>query len=137
MNLEINDALIPGTKLKKSDMGNVTGMEFLSKVFFIATANSIDSIPGPLRDRMEIINVPGYTALEKREIAKRYLVPRQIKECGLKKDQLSFRVAGIDNIIKFYTMESGVRELERVISRVCRKVAKNIVINFVIQITYQ
>ena len=99
----------------------------LSKVFFIATANSIDSIPGPLRDRMEIINVPGYTALEKREIARRYLVPRQIAECGLDNKKLSFRVAGIDSLIKFYTMESGVRELERVIARVCRKVAKSIV----------
>ena len=99
----------------------------LSKVFFIATANSIDGIPGPLRDRMEIINVPGYTALEKREIARRYLVPKQIKECGLQKNQLSFRIAGIDSIIKSYTMESGVRELERVISSVCRKVAKKIV----------
>ena len=99
----------------------------LSKVFFIATANSIESIPGPLRDRMEIINVPGYTSLEKREIAKRYLVPRQIAECGLNSKQLSFRIAGIDSLIKFYTMESGVRELERVIARVCRKVAKSIV----------
>ena len=99
----------------------------LSKVFFIATANSIESIPGPLRDRMEIINVSGYTSLEKREIARRYLVPRQIAECGLDSKKLSFRVAGIDNLIKFYTMESGVRELERVISRVCRKVAKRIV----------
>ena len=99
----------------------------LSKVFFIATANSIEGIPGPLRDRMEIINVPGYTSLEKREIARRYLVPRQIAECGLVGKQLSFRVAGIDSLIKFYTMESGVRELERVIARVCRKVAKSIV----------
>ena len=99
----------------------------LSKVFFIATANSIENIPGPLRDRMEIINVPGYTSLEKREIARRYLVPRQISECGLNSKQLSFRVAGIDSLIKFYTMESGVRELERVIARVCRKVAKSIV----------
>lgn len=99
----------------------------LSKVFFIATANSIENIPGPLRDRMEIINVPGYTSLEKREIAKRYLAPRQISECGLKAKQISFRVTGIDDMIKFYTMESGVRELERIIARVCRKIAKSIV----------
>ena len=98
----------------------------LSKVFFIATANSIDSIPGPLRDRMEIIRVSGYTAVEKREIAKRYLIPRQIKECGLPEKLLSFRAAGIDTIIRYYTMEAGVRELERVIAQFCRKVAMRV-----------
>ncbi|MBO5990970.1 MAG: endopeptidase La [Lentisphaeria bacterium] len=99
----------------------------LSKVFFIATANSIESIPGPLRDRMEIIRVSGYTSVEKREIAKRYLIPRQIKECGLPEKLLSFRQSGIDTIIKYYTMEAGVRELERVISQFCRKVAMKLI----------
>ena len=101
----------------------------LSKVFFIATANSIDGIPGPLRDRMEIIRVPGYTALEKREIGKRYLVPRQIKNCGLEGRNISFRSGAVDELIKFYTMESGVRELERVTGQVCRRLARRIVEN--------
>lgn len=99
----------------------------LSKVFFIATANSIDGIPGPLRDRMEIIRVPGYTALEKREIAKRYLVPRQIKNCGLENKTVSFRTGAVDELIKFYTMEAGVRELERVTGQICRRLARRIV----------
>lgn len=99
----------------------------LSKVFFIATANSIDGIPGPLRDRMEIIRVPGYTALEKREIAKRYLVPRQIKNCGLENKTVSFRTGAVDELIKFYTMEAGVRELERVTGQICRRLARKIV----------
>ena len=99
----------------------------LSKVFFIATANSIDGIPGPLRDRMEIIRVPGYTALEKREIAKRYLIPRQIKNCGLENKTVSFRTGAVDELIKFYTMEAGVRELERVTGQICRRLARRIV----------
>jgi ATP-dependent Lon protease len=99
----------------------------LSKVFFIATANSIDGIPGPLRDRMEIIRVPGYTALEKREIAKRYLVPRQIKNCGLDSKMITFRTGAVDELVKFYTMEAGVRELERVTGQICRRLARKIV----------
>ena len=101
----------------------------LSKVFFIATANSIDGIPGPLRDRMEIIRVPGYTALEKREIAKRYLVPRQIRNCGLDSQKISFRTGAVDELVKFYTMEAGVRELERVTGQICRRLARKIVEN--------
>lgn len=99
----------------------------LSHVFFIATANMIENIPGPLLDRMEVIRIPGYTSLEKREIAKRYLVPRQIKENGLKASKLKFNQSAIDEIIGFYTMEAGVRELERVIAQVCRRVARRIV----------
>lgn len=99
----------------------------LSKVFFVATANSLENIPGPLRDRMEIITLPGYTALEKREIARRYLVKRQLKECGLPPKQISFRINAIDEIIRFDTREAGVRELERVIGRVLRRIARKFV----------
>ena len=99
----------------------------LSKVFFIATANLLDTIPGPLRDRMEIIRLPGYTSFEKREIARRYLVPRQIRENGLTRKQVRFHLSGIDELIDYYTREAGVRELERVIGQVCRKLARRIV----------
>ena len=99
----------------------------LSKVFFIATANLLDTIPGPLRDRMEIIRLPGYTSFEKREIARRYLVPRQIRENGLTRQQVRFHLSGIDELIDYYTREAGVRELERVIGQVCRKIARRIV----------
>ena len=96
----------------------------LSKVFFIATANVLDEIPGPLRDRMEVITLPGYTATEKYEIAKRYLVKRQLKECGLDAKQVKFRAAAINEIIDCYTMEAGVRTLERTIGQVCRKITR-------------
>ncbi|MBR7103921.1 MAG: endopeptidase La [Lentisphaeria bacterium] len=99
----------------------------LSHVFFIATANMLDSIPGPLLDRMEIIRIPGYTSIEKREIAKRYLVPRQIRENGLKPAKVKFNPGALDELITFYTMESGVRELERVIAQVCRRIARKLV----------
>ena len=95
----------------------------LSKVFFIATANVLEDIPGPLRDRMEVIQLSGYTALEKQEIAKRYLIPRQLEENGLKNCHVTFRVTGLNEIISGYTMEAGVRELDRVIARVCRRIA--------------
>ena len=95
----------------------------LSKVFFIATANVLEDIPGPLRDRMEVIRISGYTALEKREIAKQYLIPRQLKENGLENCRISFPAAVINEIIEGYTMEAGVRELDRVIARVCRRIA--------------
>ena len=95
----------------------------LSKVFFIATANVLEDIPGPLRDRMEVIKLSGYTALEKKEIAKQYLIPRQLKENGIANAKVKFRVSAINEIIEGYTMEAGVRELERVIARVCRRVA--------------
>ena len=96
----------------------------LSHVFFIATANTFEGIPGPLLDRMEVIRIPGYTALEKREIARRYLVPRQIAGNGLDPARVKFGAAAIDELIGFYTMEAGVRELERTIARVCRRIAR-------------
>lgn len=99
----------------------------LSKVFFIATANMEDTIPGPLRDRMEIIRLPGYTSLEKREIAKRYLVPRQITENGLADRKVRFQMSAIDEIIDYYTREAGVRQLERTVAQVLRRIARRIV----------
>ena len=99
----------------------------LSRVFFITTANTLDSIPPPLLDRMEILRLPGYSGEEKREIARRYLVPRQVKESGLTEEQLQFSDAGIDRIIERYTREAGVRELERTIGRVARKIATRVV----------
>lgn len=99
----------------------------LSKVMFITTANSTSTIPRPLLDRMEIIEVSGYTEEDKVQIAEKYLVPKQIKENGLSKSKISFTEAGIRNIINYYTRESGVRNLEREIGNVCRKVARNVV----------
>lgn len=95
----------------------------LSKVLFIATANTLDTIPAPLLDRMEIIELTGYTIEEKREIAKRYLVPKQIKADGVSEKQIRFTDDGIESIIEGYTMEAGVRNLERQIGAICRKVA--------------
>ena len=99
----------------------------LSKVFFIATANVLEEIPGPLRDRMEVITLPGYTAMEKHEIARRYLVKRQLRECGLDPKQVKFRASALNEIIDFYTMEAGVRTLERTIGQVCRKITRKLV----------
>lgn len=96
----------------------------LSKVLFIATANSLDTIQPALRDRMEIIEVTGYTLEEKIEIAKKHLVPKQRKEHGVKANQVSFEKAAIIKIIEDYTRESGVRSLERAIGKVIRNVAK-------------
>jgi ATP-dependent Lon protease len=98
----------------------------LSNVFFMTTANVLDTIPRPLRDRMEIIQIPGYTRLEKLEIAKRYLLPRQVQENGLTSSNIRFSDAALEHIIGDYTAESGVRSLERTIGRVCRKVARQI-----------
>jgi ATP-dependent Lon protease len=98
----------------------------LSRVFFIATANYLENIPPPLRDRMEIIQLPGYIAREKIEIAKNYLVPRQIDSNGLMKKHISFTKAGIEETIIYYTREAGVRNLERAIGKVCRKVAREV-----------
>jgi len=95
----------------------------LSQVIFIATANYIDAIPEPLRDRMEVISLPGYTEREKLEIAKRYLVRRQLEENGLKPDQCEFREEALRRIITDYTHEAGVRELERQIGAITRAVA--------------
>lgn len=99
----------------------------LSKVMFIATANDLASIPGPLLDRMEIISIPGYTELEKIHIAKDHLLPKQIKEHGLTKAQLQIREEGLQKIVRYYTREAGVRGLERKLASICRKTAKIIV----------
>ncbi len=98
----------------------------LSKVMFIATANALDTIPSPLRDRMEIIELSGYTPDEKEEIAKRYLVPKKRKENGLTEGNLRFTEGAISDMIDGYTMEAGVRGLERTIGTVCRKSAVRI-----------
>jgi ATP-dependent Lon protease len=95
----------------------------LSRVMFICTANDMDRVPGPLRDRMEVITLAGYTAEEKLQIARRYLVPRQIERSGLKRSQVAFSDAGLRAIVADYTREAGVRSLEREIGSVCRKVA--------------
>lgn len=96
----------------------------LSKVMFICTANHLETIPGPLLDRMEIIRIPGYTMQEKLGIAERYLVERQAKENGLKKNDVSFEDGVLETIIQGYTRESGVRSLEREIGSICRKLAR-------------
>jgi ATP-dependent Lon protease len=98
----------------------------LSKVFFIATANQMGPIPPPLRDRMEVIAIPGYSDMEKLQIAKRYLVPRQTEENGLKPGQLSITDAAIELIATRYTREAGVRQLERTVGQIARKVALKI-----------
>ena len=98
----------------------------LSKVLFIGTANFLDNIPGPVRDRMEVIEIPGYVEEEKLEIAKRYLVPRQLTATGLKTEQCEFDEAALRAIIRNYTREAGVRSLEREIGAVCRRVAMRI-----------
>jgi ATP-dependent Lon protease len=95
----------------------------LSRVVFIATANMLDQVPGPLRDRMEVISLPGYTAGEKLQIASRYLVRRQLEANGLKDDQAAIEPEAIADIIANYTREAGVRSLEREIGRVLRHVA--------------
>lgn len=99
----------------------------LSKVMFIATANNLATIPGPLRDRMEIINISGYTELEKIHIAKDHLLFKQIKDHGLTKGQLQIREDAIQTIVRHYTREAGVRSLERQIATICRKTARMIV----------
>ncbi|HYY69083.1 MAG TPA: endopeptidase La [Terriglobales bacterium] len=98
----------------------------LSKVLFITTANQLDPIPDPLRDRMEIIELQGYTEDEKVHIAQKYLVPRQIDENGLRAEQIEFPEGSIRHIIRHYTREAGVRNLERNIGTICRKQARRI-----------
>ncbi len=98
----------------------------LSQVLFIATANVLDPIPGPLRDRMEVLHLAGYTQEEKREIARRYLVSRQLEESGLTPEQLDITDDAIATIIRDYTREAGVRNLERQIGAVCRRAAVRI-----------
>jgi len=96
----------------------------LSKVMFVTTANSLNSIPAPLLDRMEVIEFPGYIEEEKIEISNRYLIPRQIEENGIEELGVTFEIPALQRIIREYTYEAGVRGLEREISRVCRKVAR-------------
>jgi ATP-dependent Lon protease len=98
----------------------------LSKVFFIATANQLGPIPAPLRDRMEIIQLAGYSDLEKLNIAKQYLIPRQIKENGLTEEQLQITDETINRLTSRYTREAGVRQLERTIGNIARKVALHV-----------
>ncbi len=97
----------------------------LSEVMFVATSNSLN-IPGPLLDRMEVIRIPGYTEDEKLNIAQRYLVPKQIKANGLKPEELKIAEGAIRDIVRYYTRESGVRNLEREIAKICRKVVKEL-----------
>jgi ATP-dependent Lon protease len=98
----------------------------LSKVMFVTTANTLDTVPGPLRDRMEVLNLAGYTEEEKLEIARRYLVVRQIERNGLKRSKLTFSDAALRAIISDYTREAGVRNLEREIGSVVRKIARQV-----------
>jgi len=99
----------------------------LSRVFFIATANLTDSIPSPLLDRMEVIELPGYTEYEKLEIGRRYLLPRQLEENGISKAALRMSEGAIREVIRSYTREAGVRNLERELGSVCRRVARLVV----------
>ncbi|MBK9979963.1 MAG: endopeptidase La [Gemmatimonadetes bacterium] len=98
----------------------------LSEVLFIATANFIQNIPGPLLDRMEVVEFAGYTEREKAEIAKKYLIPRQLEESGLQDKKVAFADDAVMSVVSNYTRESGVRQLEREIGRVCRKVARQL-----------
>ncbi len=98
----------------------------LSKVMFVTTANQLHTIPPPLRDRMETIELPGYTANEKQIIAKQYLIPRQLKENGLDNALIDIKDKAIDKVISEYTREAGVRNLERELGTVCRKVARRV-----------
>ena len=109
----------------KNFVDHYLGVAFdLSDVFFIANCNSLDTIPGPLRDRLEIIEVSGYSEEEKLTIANQYLVPKQLKESGLSEDEVSFSRNSLTTIINSYTRESGLRGLEKQIASVCRKIAR-------------
>ena len=98
----------------------------LSQVLFIATANTLETIPGPLRDRMEVLTLSGYTDEEKVGIARQYLVPKQLAAHGLAPDELTFEPEAIRQIVRGYTREAGVRNLEREIATVARKVARRL-----------
>ncbi|MBQ6251287.1 endopeptidase La [Ruminococcus sp.] len=107
----------------------------LSKAVFITTANNVGAIPAPLLDRMEVIELPSYTAEEKFHIAKEHLIPKQLKEHGLKASQLKISDDAIDELIQYYTKEAGVRSLERSIASLCRKTAKRIAAEEVKRVT--
>ncbi len=110
-----------------SFMDNYLELEYdLSRVLFIATANTLETIPAALKDRMEVIHINGYTLQEKTQIARKYLIPKQIKENGLEKKQIRISKAAIERVIEEYTRESGVRNLEREIGSLCRHVASKI-----------
>jgi ATP-dependent Lon protease len=98
----------------------------LSKIMFIATANVLEQIPGPLRDRMEVINLVGYTQEEKLQISKKYLIPKQMDEHGISDNHIEFTDEGLECVISSYTREAGLRNLERQVGALCRKVAKKI-----------
>ena len=120
------EALDPEQNKNFSDHFLEVGFD-LSEVFFITTANNEYNIPMPLQDRMEIVRLPGYTPEEKYQIARLYLEPRQIRECGLQKINPTITQAGMDTLIQRYTREAGVRELERSIASICRKIARKLV----------
>src|SRR6185295_10045326 len=106
---------------------NYLGVAFdLSQVLFIATANTLETIPGPLRDRMEVLSLSGYTDEEKIGIARQYLIPKQLAAHGLAPDELAFDPNAIREIVRGYTREAGVRNLEREIATVARKVARRL-----------
>src|SRR5581483_11568520 len=98
----------------------------LSRVMFITTANTLDTIPAPLRDRMEIIQLSGYTEEEKLKISEKYLVPKQLRAHGLKSDEVTFTEDGLRAVIRDYTREAGVRNVEREVAAVIRKIATRI-----------
>jgi ATP-dependent Lon protease len=99
----------------------------LSKVMFICTANVLHTIPQPLQDRMEVLRLPGYTEQEKHQIAQKFLVPKQLEATGLTKESLKFTGEAVTQIIRYYTHEAGVRNLDREIANICRKVARKVV----------
>ncbi len=99
----------------------------LSKIMFVCTANTLHTIPGPLMDRMELIRLSGYTELEKLAIAKKYLVPKQLKENGIEESNVNFEPSALTQVVRRYTRESGVRSLERTVATLCRKAAVEVV----------